>query len=317
MLTKRLLGAVFLLLTLLFSTHLALAGPYLMNGMVQMLEDNDYEVWLSYNDITNQWEKQTDLTGTIEKGDLFAGVWEIQGTKNVPGNLNATDFGDNNETFTGLFLIEADVVTDKTVAEGNFDTITFKATSTQNWLDVFGTGKLIDISSEFDVNTLQKTGAGGTLALLFDNVTQLSADETLPSLSASASSYASGDLQYELGFTGASGTDEFWRTEGIGIASPVFAPTYGINWISMNITQQYEGPDLQQHNHAATLYPFAGFNNGAQVQGRGDFGNDPAGAWNIGTNTNFYILPTPEPSTLALFGLGLLGISAITRRKKG
>lgn len=315
MFRKKTLWISFLCAFLLLWTSASFAAPFLP-GEVQLLEDEDAEVLLdSAGD-----EITVGLNTQIAVGNLFGGILKIQATQNVPSGDNDIDLQGTADTFTSIFLIEAESIIDGPT----IDNIQFGAATQAQWNSVFGFGGLLDISSYFDVSDLDGLGTGlstGTMSLFFDGVNFFDADPSLPTYSASTLSFVDGgNLLYEFGFTGAGGValaDEFFFTRGENALFPSqIGSTNPTNRISLNVTEYWGGPPLLPHNHLGTSVPFDSFFTGpTQLQGKGDFAGTATGQWGIITDTDLYINAVPEPSTLLLLGAGLLGLAGLGRKK--
>ena len=334
MLLRKLLGALFLCSILVFGASAAFAAPFLPPE-VQELEDQDFESLLNPDGSI----KDVLANPIIEVGDLFAGVIKIQKTSNVtgPGPNPEIDLQTSDDTFTAIFLIKTATVDssgDVNTPDNSFDELTFTSATAADWSAVFGAGGTIDLTpAGFDVTDLDGLGTGvatGTMAMMFDGVAYADAEEefdpgTIDNVADSAQTFVDGArLLYEFGLTGAAG--EFWETAGIDAAISTLAMTSPRpdNIISLNITQQWAGPDLDPHNFLGDAGDL-NFTDAVQLQGDGSFqalpqiGNPPVpnSPWGLGTDTNFYIKPDiiPEPGTMLLLGFGLISLAGVTRRK--
>lgn len=341
MFKKLLLNAAGLVATLAIGTSLAFAAPYLSPSgpnSAQWLEDQDAEILLDKdgNLIT------IGLTTVIQVGDLFGGIFSIQATQNVNPATTNINLQGSVETFTAIFLIEAETVACKgfspitglacstTAIDGATDTLNFGAATQTQWDSVFGLGGQLDVSSAFDVSDLDGLGANlatGTMSLLFngrpfeDAILSDGPPNTL-SFSDSATTFVDTGavLQYEFGFTGAGGdaaANEFWTTIGTDAAFPALTGTNNpTNRLALNITQQWAGPELDPHNYLGNIAFDLNFTGDTTLQGKGDFAGGPVGPWTITTDTDLYIRPIPEPAIIALMSLGLLVLGFANRRRK-
>lgn len=330
MLLKKLLRAVLLCSILVFSSTVAFGAPFLVGDVVQFIDDQDYELLLrpdgSGSFITPTVDPNNPENTTIQVGDLFTGVIKFQLTELAPSGDPSIILAD--DTFTALFLIEATSVSSNGgPADGSinnsWDTLTFGAASTDTWKDVFGAGGYFDISSYIDVDDLDGSGTDvsvGTTTLFFDGVAFADADASITtSLPDSIASFVDGaNLLYEFGFTGAGGTaatNEFWETVGLDAEFPALVGTNNpTNRLALNVVEYWNGPELIPHNYLGSVGD-TNFTGETQLQGKGDFAAGPTGLWPLTTDTDIYIKPIPEPATVALFGLGLLCISAVSRKK--
>jgi hypothetical protein len=319
--STRLLSVAGLATALGFAASSALAQPFLPNE-VQLLEDNDFEILLNANGTV----KTVTPTTVIQQGDLFAGILKIQATENVPSGANSTNFGNADETFTAIFLIETKNVAstgNPNIIDNSVDTLTFQAPGAAAWATVFGAGGTFDLTVEangFDVTNLEGSGTGvlsTTMVMVFDDVI-LGNATPLGTTAASVDSHV-GDLIYELGETGTGGLGgEFWSTIGIDAAIPALAGTNNpTNRLAINETANWGGPQLIAHNFLGTNAPFdLNYTSPVQVQGKGDFAGVAQGTWPLGTDTDLYILTVPEPGVLALLGLGIVGMGMAGRRRR-
>jgi hypothetical protein len=315
-------------LALSLSTTAVSAAPYLFGPDVQLIEDEDAEVLLNRDGTV----KPITASTRIEEGDLFAGVFKYQATKTVNDPGPGIDLSGANTTFSGAFLIKALSVTaasgDITTIDNSFDTLTFGAASQAEWDSVFGDSKTIDIFPTFDVANINGSGSGiapGTMALFFNDVVYNNAIDNAGTLSSSATSFiAGGSLQYEAGFTGGAGTaaaNQFWSTKGLDAAFPSLTGTNNpTNRFAIDITKQWAGPNLLAHNYLGALATVtdSNYTGPTQFQSKGDFAK-PLGQnspWGLGTDTDTYIHAVPEPASLAVLAVGLLGFGLNNRRTR-
>jgi hypothetical protein len=310
----------------LFGAGGAVAQPYFLNQGVQEFEDNDYEALFRYdNGVLTA--PAIDSSSFIQVGDIFAGVLKIQATQVAETTTSpagpTTDL-QNTNTFTAIFAIETTSVScigagcSVAVRDNFTDVLAFKPASQTTWNEVFGPGGLADVSSEVDVSSL----ADGTAIMWFDNVDYVSADEGLANLSLSATSFVKdGILQYEFGFTGGGdtpGPDEFWSTRGEDAALPFFTgATTPSNRIALNITQRWAGPALEPHNWRLDVRGDSLFTGPTEFQGFGSVtGISGVGTpWPVVTDTDAYMSSIPEPASIALMSLGLVGLGFASRKK--
>ena len=152
----------------------------------------------------------------------------------------------------------------------------------------------------------------GTQILFFDGVAFDDADASILDFTDSIASFVDGaNLLYEFGVTGA---DEFWTTVGMDAEFPgLVGANNPTNRIAVNVVEYWNGPELIPHNYLGPID--SRFTGATQLQGKGDFAGGPTGVWPLTTDTDIYIKPIPEPTTMILFGIGLLGIAGVSRKR--
>lgn len=263
---------------------------------VNLLEDQDWELLA------------TGGAPELVKGNILVGMLEIGSTENLtgPGAHNAAL---NGATFTGVFVLQ---YTGETILLEGGTATWHKFAPVSGW----NTLAALDI---FDLPAV----SDGTIALIVDNPNYdaFNAQFVDPETGDAADSLATaldGTKLWELGFTGAVGADEFWYSTNV-----TFPPSNSLTFYgSLNVTENYPGaPGLLPHDYLYTLGGGQFLGLGAvtsQVQLRGGFqGTDPLDNFDLDTDTDFWIVPTPEPGSIALLGLGLLGIGgAVYRRRR-
>jgi hypothetical protein len=312
----------------------AFAAPYLTpnpnncpaNNCVQLLEDNDWEVLLRPNTsgLNNGYDVlAVTQTTVIQPGDVFAGLLQIQQTELVAplGGGDVENLQGSNPTFTALFLVRADTVTctggSCGVIDGSTDTLTFNQAGTAAWKNIFGSGGLLNVTGAGYTDPDNGLVNADTMAVLFYGDAFNTQDPTLASLSASASTFIDGGtMQHEFGFVpGAAG--QFWRTNGTDAALPIFSGTSKPNNdISINITRAGAGPALDYHNYRGLVAGDALYTAPVQLQGNGQVTGVAAGtSWGVTTDTDLFIRPIPEPGTMLLVGLSLVGLGIASRRR--
>lgn len=265
---------------------------------INQMEDNDFEKLLGDGD------------NFVEVGEDLVAMFEIRGLDAPIGNPVETNFSPSTASFTGVTVIR---VTGVTAFGGPTEVFTFGAAPAASWTAL----------------GLPAPTALGTLAMIFDDPASAPADHIVANTGTLVTSLATatdGTLLWEFGFTGALGAPaagEFWTATANDIIT--FAPTDITKLTSLSFfaalnvtasTPAVGGLVLLPHTHlfpAATQVQLAGF----LAPGQNTF---PAPAlpsdFDIATDTDIFILPTPEPSSITLFGLGLAGLGIVGYRRR-
>jgi hypothetical protein len=301
---------VFLFALVAMTSNVQAAFLYADGKTVNELEDNNWEVLL---------EPEQTADFILQEGELIAGVIKIQELNDVsPGTKDTIDLSAAPDTFTALFLLQvANVGTTTTSTGAIVSKIDFAPAAQSVWDATFGAGGPVDMGG---APTLSSPG---TMAFVYDGIAYDDAYVTttdVADIGASALTFVSGgNLLYEIGFTGNGGsaaTDEFWSTIGpdaeFSLALQENNPT---NRFALNITQQHNGLGLLPHNFLGADPNFTG---PTQIQLKGGFQEvADTSVWPIGTDSNLYVVPIPEPGSFAIMSLlaGIFGLVAIRRRK--
>lgn len=290
-------------------------------GTLNELEDDNYETLL----------RDSGTAGIVDVGDRFIGVYKVQA-------VNGVAIGENDPTFTALFLLEALVK--------NVDPISGAVDIFFGPLQSGGVNAAIaEWNAALTALGVDTTGIlptdDGTMAIVFDNSRYGDAEESsalVPTVADSIDTYTgnapgtSADLLWEVGFTAedADGDgfgdlgDEFWLTTGPAGIDDTTSPTLVLanNYIALNVLESYvPGLILVPHDFLAVVDLVADtrFDTGHDVQGEGGFavGGAAGTPWLLATDTDLYILPIPEPSSLAIaIGLcAIFGAARLRRRK--
>lgn len=279
----------------------------LTRNEVNQLEDDNFESF--FNEVGS--------ASTIDVGDRFLGVISIQALFAPPGVPPATYIpGLTNPTFTAVFALETARVV--TTAANTF--IYFKPVTT-DWSTAFG----LDLP---DVNA-------NTIAVFYDDVEQgdLRAATAL-GLQASIDTYVGNNRVWEFGFNGADLDDDGVTTLGeffvavgnVGINAIGTQLSSIANIINLGLVENFTSIPLLKHDflkndavsQGAALLAGVSFDNDAELQGSGQITTaSSAVVWDFKTDTDLYIFPIPEPSSMVLWGIGALGLGlAAARRRK-
>jgi hypothetical protein len=234
--------------------------------------------------------------GVVDVGDSLRGVINFNTMNSVGANLGGIT---GNDEFTGLFQV---IVTSIGAPVGGLSPVTLAP----------------DPAFAATLTGLGLTPVGGEVIALFtDPSIDFCADDpcTIP---ASESSATDGTFWATVGFTGAAG-------EGIGGVAPAdidlaagitSGSSAGFINAGLNLISTGAGFGAGITINSITPSPFGGFVDFAVTQNLKGI-SDLDTPYQISTNTDvsFNATVIPEPSTLLLFGGGLLGLGFLARRR--
>lgn len=265
----------------------SLLFPYVVNK----LEDNDWESFADANQ-----------SGELDVGDYLYGVISVQDVVEADtSNANTPVL----ETFTAVYVLK---VTGRT-GTGPYQ-FQFGAATAAEWA-------ALDTALDLGLPTFNGTG---TAAIAYSDKRASTSDPWVDEFLATEKLSIATATQnvttplWEFGFTGAS--DEMWMANASS-SNPLDPDLTISSYIALNVTHLYPGGvPLLKHNYLGTFN--SNYTGPVDLQGFGVLEVTNPGVWQVKTDTDFYIKPTPEPGTLALLGLGLagFGIAAIRRRRK-
>ena len=273
----------------------ASALSHLYPGTVNALEDNDWESVL-----------KGDGDRFLEVGEYLVGMLEIQTFRDEWGTDTYTPTWPE-QTVVAVFALEVAKIT----AIGS------------NFLYEFGAMDK-DLWDTLTDSTNQNLGltdpvADGTVGIVFSDGSNPYVDQTVSDSEADSLATAlDGDKLWEIGFTG-NGSNEFWTT---------LTNSMDINQlfllqvrVSLNATHYYN-PSIKLLNHshlwdgvADAINP-AGTYAFTNIHGYGGLSSINNGVWDISTDTDFFLYPTPEPGSIALLGLGLVACGGMIYRRR-
>jgi len=304
---KKFLNLMILLLVFAVTASVVHAYPTLQFGDNELYYTNREVVFRDYDDGNGYVELDyRDLTAPpqLEKGDIFIGTLKVQ---EIVGDSSSW-FQAADDQLTGIFALEITNITENiTGLPGDFSVI----------LD-------LGVASATSFTTLENeafsTGLSGTEVMTFythDSV----AWEDDGSIKQDFEAQISSDEWMSLGIE--TGTDDYAFTyitpQGTGVDDFI-----GKSYLGLSVLDFYDPSmvflDIVDPEVGLTVDFYAN----SELEGHDDFieaydldtSTDGYSPWVFESNDPAYVDVVPEPGTLLLVGTGLLGFSALARRKR-
>lgn len=266
-------------------------------GGSQQLSDNSAEILIKSDANVIKCAGDATCMGTLEIGDSLRGVIDINTVEDLEfgGGTRSIGGGSGNHELTGLFQIE---VTGKSGAGPFAFTFGPSLSFATECAAIWGAGSCV-----------------GAMLMTWDD-DSVDFNRTLGTFAAIEAEATDGTPFWLFGLDG---IDDFWFADtflsdnvaAIGALPPgVSGGTFDV---ALSLLDRLLGPDLED---TICLNKRTGAFVTVNGCGSGDLlavGSGGADVWN---NVDIAIDRIPEPGTLALLGFGLLGLGALSRRRK-
>jgi hypothetical protein len=289
------------------SAHAGALSQLYLTGDENVIEDNDWENFVDAN--------PNGTANFIDVGDIAYGIYETTRVSNVQtGQFHPLGQAPLPGSFAGVFLLQATAVFAPTDAGNPTPGSYFIA-----WGPAPG--------AAWNTNFGFTPNSAGTVAVVYDDTSTPIVDPgNAGGLVPAIASAIDGTPLWEFGFAG--GANEQWNS--ISNLNSFGTGLTALTWLAnLNATHTFAAANSVTLHLTNRFFDLAddGIANGSsnvwgqlQVDGQIDLAISTPEAlnWNIKSDTDFVIRPTPEPGSLVLLGLGLIGggVAVYRRRRK-
>jgi hypothetical protein len=319
---------VALALVLVWGGMFSSASAQLLVGQENVLFFNNFE---NIYDADGNY-KEPGVNNPLEVGDHFFGIINVQ---NIDAGGGTHWFSGPTDQITGIFAQE---VVDILNLPGDSDPLDPTGTQTLPHI-VLGPASVTTFSGP-DGTSVDISGllSGDEIIALWHD-TGATTFESNGTIAQDVSVATDGDLWLTLGYSGLEAIgdpQDFTNDDGYFYShSAFFVPLInftGETWAGLNAIQNFTGSGFAAINDPNELemdLAICGFAGCLQTDGHlsGELEGNPAvlladgtithefSPWDFRSNDPAHLLPIPEPSTMLLFGMGLLGLGAYGRKR--
>jgi hypothetical protein len=277
------------------SAHAASVGSSILIGELNQWSDNSAE----------SQGADGNLNGFLDVGDTLRGTFQIETREDLtPPNSGTFVYGSGgNNELSGIFEI---VVTSRTFVSNGQDGLAGTADDRYD----FTFGAYAPFQAEFGLS-------GTTMAVFFEDATP-DYDRT-GSIATAESTATDGTKVVEIGFTG--DPDESWNAfnapqdPSLGATRPQTSSLGTFDFALGFLFNSLFGGNL---GVMAACFPFCPGDNLVDITGSGGItgtlGSDAEN--DIFDNVDMVFRPIPEPGTLGMLGVGLLGLGLFLRTRQ-